>query len=304
MKKYRTIGLANGCIAAASYGTNPLFALPLYAGGIGVNSVLFYRYFIAVVLYFGWIKFVKRHSLKLSKSEILPLFVLGILFSLSSLTLFIAFQYIEMGIACTILFIYPILVAIIMAVFYKEKITKTVICAIFLTSFGIYLLYNNKSGSTLNIHGIVMVLLSALSYAIYIVGVKKCNAVRHLRSEKLSFYVMLFGLMVYIFNLKFCTQLQIIHSPFLWLCTIALSVLPTIVSIETITVAIKLIGSTPTAILGALEPLTAIFFGVLFFNEQLSYRIICGIILILSGVMFVILKDRIPNSKWCMFFKK
>ena len=61
--KRKVLGLINGSIAAASYGTNPLFALPLYAGGIGVNSVLFYRYFIAVIIYGIWIKFFKKISL-------------------------------------------------------------------------------------------------------------------------------------------------------------------------------------------------------------------------------------------------
>lgn len=37
----KTVGIINGSVAAASYGTNPLFALPLYSAGIGVNSVLF-----------------------------------------------------------------------------------------------------------------------------------------------------------------------------------------------------------------------------------------------------------------------
>ena len=47
----KAVGILNGAIAAASYGTNPLFALPLFAAGVGVNSVLFYRYAIAVVIY-------------------------------------------------------------------------------------------------------------------------------------------------------------------------------------------------------------------------------------------------------------
>ena len=126
----RLTGIVNGCIAAASYGTNPLFALPLYSGGIGVNSVLFYRYCLAVIIYGSWIKFIKKGSLKISPNEIFPLFFLGIVFSLSSLTLFDAFKYIEVGIACTILFIYPVMVALIMAIIYKEKITKTVIFSI------------------------------------------------------------------------------------------------------------------------------------------------------------------------------
>lgn len=286
--KRRVTGVINGAIAAASYGTNPLFALPLYASGIGVNSVLFYRYSFAVVIYFLWLKFVKKTSLKLTKKEFFPIFILGLFFSLSSLTLFDAFRYIEAGIACTILFIYPVLVAIMMWAFFKEKMTKTVIFSILLTSVGIVLLYKGKPGLDLNMHGILMVFSSALLYALYIIGVKNIPSVKHIKSDKMSFYVMLFGLLVYIFNLKFCTELQIIDKPLMWLCAVALAIFPTIISLETITIAIKLIGSTTTAILGALEPLTAIFFGVLLFHEQLTPRIITGVILILTGVILIV----------------
>ena len=284
----RAAGFLNGSIAAASYGTNPLFALPLYAGGIGVNSVLFYRYFFAVLIYGLWLKFVKKTSFKITLKEFFPLFFLGIFFSLSSLTLFIAFQYIEAGIACTILFIYPVMVAILMAVFFKEKITRTVVGAICLTTSGIILLYKGNPGMDLNIQGILIVLSSALLYALYIIGVKNIKAIKHIKSDKLCFYVMLFGLLVYVVNLKFCTELQIIDKPFLWLCALALSIFPTIISIETINVAIKLIGSTTTAILGALEPLTAIFFGVLLFHEHLTPRICLGVFMVLAGVILIV----------------
>ena len=100
---------------------------------------------------------------------------------------------------------------------------------------------------------------------------------------------MFFGLLVYIFNLRFCTQLQILTEPKQWLLVLGLSLFPTIISLETINISIKLIGSTLTAILGALEPLTAIFFGVLIFHEQLTIKIIAGVCLILSGVFLVVL---------------
>lgn len=291
-----TKGILNGIIASTSYGMNPLFGLPLYAIGIGVNSVLFYRYFLAVIIYFIWLKFFKKASLKISRQEIIPLFFLGIFFSLSSLTLFEAFHYIEAGIACTILFIYPVMVAIIMAIFFKEKITKTVIFAILLTSIGIILLYKGKPGTALSIKGILIVLTSALLYALYIVGVKNIKPVKAMNSARLSFYVMLFGLIVYIVNLKFCTTLQILPNLKAWLFAIGLALFPTIISLETITIAIQLIGSTNTAILGALEPLTAIFFGILFFHEQLTLRISIGIILILFGV-FLIISRKIKVDK-------
>ncbi len=293
--KRKAAGVLNGAIAAASYGTNPLFALPLYAGGIGVNSVLFYRYAFAVAIYWFWLTFVKKTSLKITRQEFLPLLILAMFFSLSSLTLFEAFKYIEAGIACTILFIYPVLVAIIMAIFFKEKITKTVIFSILLTSIGIILLYKGNAGRSLNLHGVTVVFASALLYALYIVGVRNIKAVKHIKIDKLSFYVMLFGLLVYIFNLKFCTQLQIIDKPHLWLNAIALALFPTIISLETITVSIKLIGSTTTAILGALEPLTAIFFGVVVFHEQLTVRICIGVMLILCGVILIVTRNNIKK---------
>ncbi|DAB10827.1 TPA: EamA family transporter [Candidatus Gastranaerophilales bacterium HUM_16] len=292
LSKRRIIGTINGVIAAASYGTNPLFALPLYSRGMAVNSVLFFRYSIAVILYGVWLVCFKRISLKLAKNEIIPVFLLGLMFSLSSLTLFEAFNYIEAGIACTILFIYPVLVAVMMAIFYKEKLTGIIAAAIGLTSCGILLLYNGKPGTSLNLHGIALVIASAFLYAFYIICVKKNKVIKSIRAPKLSFYVMLFGLIVYIYNLNFCTLLQIPQSPFMWLCVICLSIFPTIISLETITIAIKLIGSTTTAILGALEPLTAIFFGILFFNEHLTLKITLGIILILSGVLLIITKNK------------
>lgn len=291
MKKGRTIGTANGIIAATSYGTNPLFALPLYMHGIGVNSVLFYRYSFAVLIYYFWLKYYKKISLKISKKEFLPLLILGLFFSLSSLTLFEAFKFIDAGIACTILFIYPVIVALMMTIFFKEKLTKITILAIILTSIGIVLLYKCETGITLDLHGVLLVILSAFLYAFYIIGVKNNKIAKSINSAKLSFYVMLFGLLIYIINLKFCTELQIPNEQYLWFFAIGLAIFPTIISLETITIAIKLIGSTKTAVLGALEPLTAIFFGVLFFHETLTLRIILGIILILSGVILIITKN-------------
>ena len=292
MKTYTAKGYLNGICAAVSYGTNPLFALPMFAQGFRVNSVLFYRYFFAIIIYGLWLKFYKKISFKISLKEFVILFILGIIFSLSSVFLFGAFKYIASGLACTILFIYPLLVALISRIFFNEKLPKIIWLALFLTIIGIGLLYGGNNESNLNITGIVFVLLSAISYAIYMVGVKQAKTIKHIKPDKLTFYVMLFGLCVYIWNLKFCTQLQPINNFFMFGCALMLAIFPTIISLETITFAIKFIGATKTAIIGALEPLTALFFGIIFFKEIITLKIILGVILILTGVIFVILKKK------------
>ena len=105
---------------------------------------------------------------------------------------------------------------------------------------------------------------------------------------KLTFYVLLFGLSVYVVRLKFCTGLQPIPTPLLWVNAVSLAVFPTVISLVTMTKAIHYIGSTPTAILGALEPVTALFFGVLIFGEQLTPRIILGILMVITAVTLII----------------
>ena len=291
-------GALYGAFASACYGTNPLFALPLYSQGLSVNTVLLYRYLLAVVIFYIWLKFFKKISLKITKQEIFPLFVMGIMFSLSSLTLFESFKYIDAGIACTMLFIYPILVALIMRIFFGEKLSPKAVFAIILTFFGILLLYKGKSNESLNLTGIIFVMGSALSYALYIVGVKNIKIIKHINPSKMCFYVMLFGLFVYLFNIIFNNEPpKSINGLFQWIMLLGIAIFPTILSIETINISIKLVGSTTAAVLGALEPLTAIFFGVLLFHEQLTIRICTGIILILCGVIIMVLSK---NKKACI----
>ena len=279
----KTKGFIYGAIAAASYGMNPLFALPLYAVGMSVDTVLFYRYALAAIV-LGILMKLQGQPFALRKADILPLVIMGLLFSFSSLLLFMSYNYMDAGIASTILFVYPVMVAVIMGVFFKEKISAITVFSILLALSGIALLYQGDGNKPLSTIGIIFVLLSSLSYAIYIVGVNR-SSLKTLPTTKLTFYAILFGLSVYIVRLNFCTELQMIPSPLLWADVLALAILPTAVSLICTTLAIHYIGSTPTAILGALEPVTALFFGVLLFHEKLTPRLMAGILMIITLII-------------------
>ena len=286
MTNNKTKGFILGAIAAASYGMNPLFTLPLYSAGMSVDTVLFYRYSLAVIVLGILMKFQKQ-SFAIKKVDVLPLCIMGLLFAFSSLFLFMSYNYMDAGIASTILFVYPVLVAIIMAVVFKEKVSPITMFSIALAFVGISMLCKSPGGQTLSLVGITFVFLSSLSYAIYIVGVNR-SSLKDMPIAKLTFYVLLFGLSVYVVRLKFCTELQLIPTPLLWLNAVSLAVFPTVISLVTMTKAIHYIGSTPTAILGALEPVTALFFGVLVFGEQLTPRIILGILMVITAVTLII----------------
>ena len=286
MTNNKTKGFILGAIAAASYGMNPLFTLPLYSAGMSVDTVLFYRYSLAVIVLGIMMKFQKQ-SFAIKSLDLLPLFIMGLLFAFSSLFLFMSYNYMDAGIASTILFVYPVLVAIIMAVVFKEKVSPITMFSIALAFVGISMLCKSPGGQTLSLVGITFVFLSSLSYAIYIVGVNR-SSLKDMPIAKLTFYVLLFGLSVYVVRLQFCTELQVIPTPMLWINAVSLAVFPTVISLVTMTKAIHYIGSTPTAILGALEPVTALFFGVLVFGEQLTPRIILGILMVITAVTLII----------------
>ena len=286
MTNNKTKGFILGAIAAASYGMNPLFTLPLYSAGMSVDTVLFYRYSLAVIVLGIMMKFQKQ-SFAIKRVDVLPLCIMGLLFAFSSLFLFMSYNYMDAGSASTILFVSPVLVAIIMAVVFKEKVSPITMFSIALAFVGISMLCKSPGGQTLSLVGITFVFLSSLSYAIYIVGVNR-SSLKDMPIAKLTFYVLLFGLSVYVVRLQFCTELQVIPTPMLWINAVSLAVFPTVISLVTMTKAIHYIGSTPTAILGALEPVTALFFGVLVFGEQLTPRIILGILMVITAVTLII----------------
>lgn len=287
-------GYILGSIAAASYGMNPLFALPLYKAGMDPDSVLFFRYLFAIPLLGIMIK-ARGRSFKIQRKETFPLIIMGLLVALSSLTLFLSYNYMAAGIASTLLFVYPIMVALIMAMVFKEKLALQTIVCMLLALGGIGLLYKSEDGSTLSLIGTLLVFASSLSYAIYIVGINQ-TSLKNVATLKVTFYVLLFGLSLFVARLLYSGVLNTPDQWYLWANLLALAVFPTAISFLCTTGAIQYIGSTPTAILGALEPVTAIFFGIAVFGESLTVRESFGLVMIIVAVTFVIAGGNITSQ--------
>ena len=167
MKKNKSIGILCAILSAVCYGTNPFGALPLYEEGVNTATVLAHRFGLAVIL-LAIVMLIKRENFKVTRHEFKVLFSLGILFAASSITYYQSFHFMDAGIASTILFVYPVMVAVIMAVFFKEKVTAMTVIAIVMSLVGIGLLYKGETGASLSAVGILLCVLSSLAYAIYI----------------------------------------------------------------------------------------------------------------------------------------
>ena len=279
----KIFGTICGILAAVFYGTNPLGALKLYEQGMNTNSVLFSRFSMAWII-ISIILIIKKENLKVTKREFGTLTALGLLFTASSMTLYFSFKYIAAGVASTLLFTYPIMTAVIMGLFFKEKAGFKTIIAIVLSLVGVLLLYWSDAGGALDTLGVILVLVSALTYAIYIIVVNRCPL--EMSSFKINFYVVLYcAIGMAVFAWLTGQPLRLPHNAVSWFYSFWLAVVPATLSLVLMVYASKYVGATPTAILGALEPLTAVLIGIFVFNEPFGIRLAIGIVLILSAVV-------------------
>ena len=283
-------GFAAGIIAAVCYGTNPLGTLELYKDGFSSGSVLTYRYLLAVVM-FAIVQLFRREHFGIKWGHAIRLAFLGSMFALSSTTLYVSFHYMAAGIASTLLFVYPIMTAVLMTVFFHEKVTWTTSLAILLAVTGVGLLYQGDGNEKLSTAGFALVMTSSLLYALYIISVNRWNTT--MSNVKFTFWILVFGLLtVVIFTAISGESFQLLQTPKQWLCGLQLALLPTVLSLFFMTISINLIGSTPAAIMGALEPVTAVIIGVFVFGESFTFQLAIGIAAILAGVTLIIARKK------------
>ncbi len=351
-KESKAKGFFFGILAAVSYGVNPLGAKYLYEEGLNVESVLFYRYGLAAliigIIMGGKILLHRKGStakaesatstssvtgkttssvtdpvevtgcetFRINKGELSTLTALGLMFVISSLTLYCSFLYMDSGVACSLLFVYPVMTAVLMAMLYGEKITKATAAAIALSLVGVLLLYKGDGETVLSTVGVLLVMVSALSYALYIIVANRASAPESelasshnkltkfipmphrvsihrldMSAMKLSFYVLIVcavSMILFSFTSpeRHLMPLVTVRE---WGYSLMLAIVPTVFSLVSMGIAVRIIGSTPTAIMGALEPLTAVVIGLTVFKEALTVNLVVGILLILTAVTIIIL---------------
>lgn len=288
LSKEAIIGYPAGIITGIAYGLNPLFGMPLMNEGAAVESILFFRYAFAVII-LGLILRLGKQSFKISLKQAGVLFVLGLLYTASSLFLFEAYNYIASGLATTLIFLYPVLVAIIM-VFLGVIPSWPVWLAIAATFGGVLIMTQSSGGESINPIGVLLSLGSALVYALFIVIINRSKAIANISNSVLTFYTLMVGSIVFLGKLAFSNTAITagIEGSAAWLNLIGLALLPTIVSTATLAIATRNIGATKASVLGVFEPITAILVGTIMFSEPLTTNIIVGISLAIVAVAFMI----------------
>ena len=283
------IGYPAGIITGITYGLNPLFAKPLMNAGASTEAILFFRYGIAVIL-LGAYLLLKKENFRITLKQAGVLLSLGLLYTASSTFLFEAYKYIASGLATTLVFLFPAMVAIIM-VFLKVVPSWPVWLSIAATFAGVMIMTGGAGAEKVNPLGVWFSIASAFVYALFIVIINKSKVISSIPNSLLTFYALLTGTFFFIGRCLFsgADLMAGIDGGMAWCNLIGLAVLPTIVSTASLAVATRNIGATKASVLGVFEPITAILVGTLVFGEALTPNIIAGILISIVAVTFMIM---------------
>ena len=297
-KKHRRLrinGMFYAALSSASFGFSPLFSLGLLAAGLSNFDTLSYRWLIAGIVLMIYAACKKKTLRLLSFDEAWKVMLLSALRATTSLTLLIGYANISSGISSTINFMYPVIVALCMMIFFREKRTWVDFVAIIGSFFGVYLLASGDSiiveGGNTRL-GLICSLISAFSFAAYYIVMKQVKADK-IEVVKFTTWIMMLCAFYFIAcAVLFEGKLTFVTDGRCWLNILGLGLWSTMVSNITGVKAIRRIGPTLTSILGALQPLTAVILGVLFLGEHLYLRSVVGISCIVIAVLIIVMHQQ------------
>ena len=282
-------GTIAGLVAAICYGLIPLFTIPLKNGEavhqLSDCPIMFYRFALATVI-IAVLMLITRRSFKITRGELVTLTYLAFLSDGSALFLIDGYNYLSSGVATTIHFMYPVVTTIMMMVFYNEARKGSTLLAVLLAVVGVGVLSWQSNGET-SLHGVIIELISACCYAFYLIRVNR-SRVRNMDGMKLTFYVMGIGALIFGAEALRQDEFQMITTGVQVSHLLLLGIVCTVVTNLCLVMAVQRIGSTMTAVLGALEPLTAVALGCLLMGEDITLNVVLGICLIIPSVIIII----------------
>lgn len=290
-------------IGSIAYGFLPIFVKNIIPYGYSSISIVFYRYLFTSIALFIIIVIRKKNfkknlknnfkiSFKINQKQFLELFIfsisgLGLTFYLLSQALL----YISAGLTNMIHFGYPVVVIILMAVIYKEKINRLKILSIVSSVIGIFLLTKIVAVESIeSFKGIIYVLITTITYGSYIIANKK-SSFANLDTMVSLFYMSLIISIAFFIAGILTKDLQLLNNIYVFYNFIAISLLCTVFSLGLLLYGVKNLGSSLASILNMFEPTTTVIASAFIYHEKLTINIIIGSVLIILSTVFMIFSD-------------
>jgi drug/metabolite transporter (DMT)-like permease len=285
------LGATLAFMGAICFSAKAVMVKMAYAYHVDALSLLSLRmlfslpFFLMIAVYTN----KKNPGVDLTKKDWLMVVLLGITgYYLASWFDFVGLQYITAGLERLILFIYPTLVVILSAVFFKKKIGRKEYFALGLTYAGILIVFmNDLNFSQKNIIlGIVLIFGSALTYATYLMG--SGELIPKLGSMRYTSYAMIISTIAVFLHFGVANSNSLWHFQYqVYLLSLVMAIFSTVIPGLLLSEGIRMIGSGRASIIGSVGPVSTIILAYIFLDEKLTFYQVLGTVLVLAGVLTV-----------------
>jgi drug/metabolite transporter (DMT)-like permease len=291
---YRGWGIACAVAGTLAFSLRPILIKLSYAAApvspitlIFLRMVLSLPFFLAV----GW--WLRTQEPRLSGADWAKIAGLGIIgYYFASFLDFIGLQYVGAGVGRLILFLYPTLVLVLSFLFLQKKPTQRELVALLVTYAGVALVLSSQASGTqgkLFLLGASLVFASALFYAIYLVA--GSQLIRRVGSMRFTAYSMAVATVPAVAQFFVIEPVSALHLPaVVWIYAIVLATVSTVLPLFLQAEALRRIGPSEFALIGALGPVSVAITSALGLDEPFTWVQAVGGLLVIAGVLLVSLK--------------
>lgn len=280
-------GAAMVILSGLLYGMIGYFGMQLFYQGFSVPAMLFWRFVVASVWMLGF-GLITRHSFASTYQQlgqIIKMATIGaVSYSGGSAFFYLGGLLIGTGPAMVIFFSFPVFVTLFALAFKKTTINRYIVSALMMVIIGMVCL-NGSGDYNLNNWGIVLGLIAAFSYGVYVYYSKGSSA--KVDTLWLTFFICIGCSLLFLFFTLATRTWNYPTTYNAWRDILILGIIATAIPIQLLLNGLKYISSVKASILSVMEPVTTVVVGVLMLNEQLSSLQVIGILIVLTGAIVI-----------------
>lgn len=280
--------------ASCLYGVLPIFSKAILNEGMNSNALVLNRFLFTMIFSFLILKLL-HIDMHVTRRQLIELILAALIgYGLTASLLTLAYSLIPVGLATMFHFTNPLFVTLAMIVIFKEKATLFKGLSMIFAIAGLILMADFSSLAPL---GVLLAVLSGITYASYVIANKKCTFAT-LNNFVIVFYVGLVNSIFFAIRNAFTHDLVLPPTPKAWLCMVILALFCTIGALFLLTYGIRVLGASTASVLNMLEPVVSLIAGIIVYHEAVSFKSLLGcVFIVISGIVVVMDKKTDPASQ-------
>ena len=280
------IGMTAG--AGIIFGAVPIFTTLFVRFGGDVDTFNLYGFLLTVVFLAAYIVLTRR-SFALPRKSVLFVVLAGLMNVVTRILLTYSYEYLDVGIATTLHFMYPLFAALLGTVLFREKMPAYKWIAFLIASASVSLFASGFAGGG-QLRGILLALSSAVCFALYMLITEKADLTR-LDPIVFVFYVSLVSAIGCV-GMGITTGSLVAAVPMKALVVLILcAIVNNVIGFALQQQGVGHLGAAMAALFSLFEPIFSCVFGAIFLQQAMGIKSALGIVIILLCLVAIVVLD-------------